>query len=157
MKIEELYIDGKRYYRSVEVVTVSPVEGAAKLTPEDSGLKSAVAGIGGGAIAKYSWTGFQASNALTHDQVVAGLVANGVAPSHAPGIADTALKIIQAEPTKVLLVAIAAGGGTWALLEAGGKLFGWRLTKARKIALILVGAALAVVLYLFLRLAGVMR
>jgi hypothetical protein len=63
-----------------------------------------------------AWNGFQNSHTLTQDQVVAGLIGNGVAPAQAPAIAKSAMDIIQAEPTKVLLVAVSAGGGAWLLL-----------------------------------------
>lgn len=158
VKFPKLAIDGRPYTNRVSIVTVAHADSGVKVQPENAGWKSAVGGVvSGGVVAKYSWSGFQASHVLTHDQMVAGLIANGVTPAHAPGIADTALKIIQAEPTRILLVAVSAGGGTWALLEAGGKLFGWRLSARRKIALILAGAGFSVLLYLALRWAGVVR
>src|SRR4029077_5898566 len=91
VRFPNLAIDGKPYTNRVAIVTVAPADSGMNIQPADTGWKSAVGGVvSGGVVAKYSWSGFQASHVLTHDQVVAGLVANGVTPSHAPGIADTA-------------------------------------------------------------------
>jgi hypothetical protein len=158
MKIHQLNVDGKPYVGPVQVLTVAPVASAAELAKEvpGEGLQAAVQGLTGGAVAKYAWNGFQASHTLTQDQVVAGLIGNGVAPAQAPAIASTALDIIRAEPTKVLLVAVSAGGGAWALLEAGSKLFGWKLRRSHKIAYIGLAVLLVVAAYLIARTLGIM-
>jgi hypothetical protein len=159
MKIHDLKIDGRPYLRPVQVLTVAPVASAAELAKgavQGEGLQAALQGITGGVVAKYAWNGFQASHTLTQDQVVAGLIGNGVAPAQAPAIASTALDIMRAEPTKVLLVAVSAGGGAWALLEAGGKLFGWKLRRGHKIAYTALAVLLAVAAYLTARALGIM-
>jgi hypothetical protein len=158
MKILDLKIDGRPYLQPVQVVTVAPVTTAAELAKgvQGEGVQAALQGITGGVVAKYAWSGFQASHSLTQDQVVAGLIGNGVAPAQAPAIAQTAMDIVRAEPTKVLLVAVSAGGGAWALLEAGGRLFGWKLARGRKIAYTALAALLAVAAYLIARALGIM-
>jgi len=158
MKIHQLNVDGKPYVGPLQVLAVAPIASAAELAKgvQGEGLQAAVQGLTGGVVAKYAWNGFQASHTLTQDQVVAGLIGNGVAPAQAPAIAKSAMDIIQAEPTKVLLVAVSAGGGAWALLEAGGKLFGWKLRRAHKIAYIALAALLAVAAYLAARALGIM-
>jgi len=158
MKVLDLNVDGKPYLLPVQVLTVAPLATAAELAKgvQGEGLQAALQGVTGGMVAKAAWSGFQASHTLTQDQMVASLIGNGVAPAQAPAIASTALDIIRAEPTKVLLVAVSAGGGAWALLEAGGKLFGWKLGRAHKIAYIALAALLAVVAYLVAKAFGIM-
>lgn len=161
MKIQDLNVDGKPYLRPVQVLTVAPFATAAELAKgvqgmQGEGLQSALQGVTGGMIAKVAWNGFQVSHTLTQDQVVAGLIGNGVAPAQAPAIARTAMDIIRADPTKVLLVAVSAGGGAWALLEVGGRLFGWKLARGRKIAYTALAVLLAVAAYLIARALGIM-
>ena len=85
------------------------------------------------------------------------MVKNGLAPEHAPTLADSILEVIRSEPTKILLVAVSAGGTTWAALQAGSKIFGLHTSAFQKFTLSLLVATLAAIAYYLLRQQGYLQ
>ncbi len=133
MKIQSVQVGGAAIKGPLRVVAIQPIELDHYLAPEVSGARTLLSGLTAGATAKYAWNGFQASNTLGAEDIAKLLVQNGLSPQHAPTVAQRALDIIHAEPTKVLLVAVAAGGTAWVALEAGGKILGLRVSAWRKL------------------------
>ena len=150
MQIQAVRV-GDQTIRPLRVILTQPVELEQHLAPEASATKALLAGVTAGTTAKYAWHGFQATNTLGIKEMTDLLVQNGVAPQHAPAVAEQALAVIRAEPTKALLVAVSASGTIWAALEASSKLFGMRVSVLKKIALSVSGALLAGAGYHYLR------
>ncbi|MES2951703.1 MAG: hypothetical protein V4858_24510 [Pseudomonadota bacterium] len=154
MNIQSVHVGGAPIRGPLRVVALQPVELDHYLAPEVRGARSLLSGVTAGATAKLAWSGFQASNTLGADEIAKLLVQNGLSPQHAPTVAQKALDIIHSEPTKVLLVAVAAGGTAWAALEAGSKVLGLRFSTWRKL---LLSVAVAIVIglgYHYLRTQG---
>lgn len=151
MEIQTVQVGNRVVKGPLRVIATQPVEIERFAAPQPSITQAILAGVTAGGSAKYAWQGFQASNTLGADDIAKLLIKNGLAPEHAPTVAKQALEVIRAEPTKVILVAVSAGGSIWAALEAGSKLFGIRVSALRKLAISGVGAVAAGVLYHYLR------
>jgi hypothetical protein len=160
MKINQpltVIVDGQPVHlKSSAVIRLGEVATAKASGSKGEGIKTVFSGVTGAAVANTAWSGFQASNTLTHEQVVSNLLANGLSPVHAPSAADKILEILRAEPTRILLVAVSAGGGTWVAMETLGKLLDRKWTTRQKLLTSLGGAALAVIVYLVLKWAGIL-
>jgi len=157
VKIQSVRVGDQTVSGSLRVVVSQPVEVEHFSAPEGGGTKSLLAGVTAGAAAKYSWQGFQATNTLGADEIAKLLVENGLSPQHAPSVAQRALDVIQTEPTKVLLVAVSAGGTAWAAIEAGSKLFGLRVSTWRKLFISVLVATVAGFGYHYLRNRGYLQ
>lgn len=150
-------INGIPSHAPLEVVKVATVDPEIKPS-RDSELFKAIASTAGGTFAaKNAWAGFHASQTLTLQQVQDGLIANGLAPTHAPSYADAAYSIIKSEPTRILLVAVAAGGGTVALLEATKKFdVPWKSWGRKRVFLTgVIIACIACLVYVVLKRLGI--
>lgn len=158
MEIQKSYVANdsvKGPLRLLASQAVQPAQPAAQDQP--GGMRSVFVGVGAGTTANYAWKGFQATNTLDASEIGKYLIKNGLAPEHAPDVAQKTLDVIRSEPTKVLLVAVSAGGAAWAVLEAGDKFFGMRSSALRKLWLSLAVALLAGAAYYFLRKNGYMQ
>lgn len=133
MKIQTVQVGNRVVSGSLRVVAHQPVELEHHIAPQVSGAKAILAGVTAGTAANYAWSGFQATNTLGMDDLAKLLVKNGLSPEHAPAVSQKVYEVIQAEPTKVLLVAVSAGGTTWAAIEAGSKLLGISVSAWRKL------------------------
>jgi hypothetical protein len=151
LKIASVQVDGRLIKGPLKVIASQPVVLEHYAAPAPTGFRAVLGGVSAGTAANYSWHGFQASNSLTSDDLVKLLLKNGIAKEHAQSVADAALQVIQSEPTKVLLVAVSAGGTTWAALEATSKLFGVSISGLRKFFVSAVVATIAGGVYYWLR------
>ena len=156
MKVKQLSIDGRPYAKPVSLIEFQSLPSFEAASPETDALKPILEAMATGTIANYAWQGFQVSNTLTHEQLVTHLLGYGVSPTHAPGLADVALEIIRAEPTKVLLVAVSVGSGTWMLMEGSKKVFGWQWSFGQTLGVSLSAATLGAGFYLILRWLGIL-
>jgi hypothetical protein len=154
MKIQSVRVDDQVIQGSLRVVTCQPVELEAYEPARPSAGKVLLSGLGAGAATRYAWQGFEASNTLGTDEITKLLVKNGVSQQHAPAVANKALEVIRAEPTKMLLVAVSAGGASWAALEFTGNVFGFHVAALRKLIVSLIVAAAAALGYYLLRSRG---
>ncbi len=157
MKIESVLVGDRVVKGALRVVASQPVVLESYTAPEVSGTKNLLAGITAGGTANYAWNGFQASNTLGTDDLAKLLVKNGLSQEHAPGAARKLLEIIHAEPTKVLLIAVSAGGTAWAAIEASSKLFGFSISTLRKFIISASVAAIAAIGYHYLRAGGYLQ
>ena len=153
MRLGTVQIEGTMVRNSLKVMAAQPVELEHYVAPT-SGIESVLQGVTAGGTAKLAWHGFQASNTTGLDDLTKLMLHNGVSQQHAPAAAQAALEFIRAEPTKLLLIAVSAGGGAWAALEASSKMFGFKISTWRKAAICAVFALLIVGAYHFLHMRG---
>lgn len=155
MKISSVSVGTHLVRGPLQVVAGQPVVPENHAAGPAGQLGTVFKGISAGAVSHQAWAGFQASHTTSLDDVAALLVKNGLAPEHAPGVARKAMDIIQAEPTKMLLIAVSAGGGFWAAVEAGRTLFGLRLSRLWQLGLTLLVALAAALVFHVLKTHGV--
>ena len=155
MKISSVSVGTQVVRGPLKVVAAQPVV----LEHYEAGSKSPTgkifAGLSAGALSQQAWAGFQATNTTGLDDMAKFLVKNGLAPEHASGVAKKALDVIQSEPTKVLLIAVSAGGGFWAAVEASRTLFGLKISRFWQLVLALGAATAAGLAYHYLKSIGV--
>lgn len=158
MKISSVSIQGRPTIAPLEVIKVATVSAETKPTLEGELFKGLASAGGGAWVADKAWAGFHASQTLTLQQVQDGLIANGLAPAHAPTFADAAYNFIKSEPTRILLVAVAAGGGTVAVLEATKKFnVPWKSWTRNRVFLAgITAAVIAALVYIVLKKLGMM-
>ena len=154
MNLTSVSLDGKRVPGPFRVVASQPVVLEAFEAKPGIGRKIA-SGAAGGLVTERAWSAFQASNTLQADEVAKLLVKNGLAPEHAPSVAKQALDVIQSEPTKVLLVAVSAGGTAWAAVEAARSLFGMRISRLAQAAIAIAVALAGAAVYHYLKARGI--
>jgi hypothetical protein len=158
MRVSSVSVNGITSSAPHEVVKIATVTPESNPSREGELFKAIASTAGGTFVADKAWAGFHASQTLTLQQVQDGLIANGLAPAHAPTFANAAYEVIKSEPTRILLVAVAAGGGTIAVLEATKKFnVPWKLWSRKRV--LLTGVAIAVVagmIYFFLKKRGLM-
>ena len=157
MKIQSVNVDNDVAYRRLPVVTLQPVELEAYESPKPGLIKNILPGLTAGVTVNSAWSGFQASNTLGADEIAKLLIKNGLSPEHAPTVSQQAYEIIRAEPTKVLLVAVAAGGTAWAVVDTAGKLCGIAVPTWRKVIISAVIAIAAGFAYHYLRTKGYLQ
>lgn len=156
MRLGTVKIEGTMVRSSLKVIAAQPVQLEHYVAPASS-LESVLQGVTAGGTAKLAWHGFQASNTAGVDDLTKLMLHNGVSEQHASAAAQAALEFIRAEPTKLLLIAVSAGGGAWAALEASSKMFGFKISTWRKAAICLVIAALCALAYHFLHIRGYLQ
>ena len=154
MKISSVSVDSRVIRGPLQVIAAQPVVLEHYDADSKSQTGKVFAGLSAAGISQQAWAGFQATNTTGLDEMAKFLVKNGLAPEHAPSVAKRAMEVIQAEPTKVLLIAVSAGGGLWAAIEAGRTLFGLRMSRIRQLIFALLFAAVAGLAYHYFRSKG---
>jgi hypothetical protein len=125
--------------------TVAKVATAADL------LKKVGAVAAPGQVANMAWQGMQLSNTMTYDQIVGTLVKNNFTEDFAQHIAPDILKAFKSTSSKVLFVAVAAGGAFWAI----GNFLGWPWRKT--LVLVAIGTLTVLSMFFVLCWAGILR